>query len=175
MKLFKCFRRFAASLPIIGPHVGLEVELLLAGKKPVAVFAFPTTPHSDAEIEYREIIMRQTQCLDRAAQRGQLQTCAGTVQAHDYDSGSETMFVFYCQPKFAAEMIRLSRHCLRKDNSYLSPSEVGGILGYLPADTWLFQKGGYASLGPFISDLARKSHDYRVRCRLENTLQYDRE
>lgn len=106
-----------------GPHWGCEIELMLAGSKPIAFFTIPDIGAS------RQRLAR----LDEAVLQGQLLKC--TVGAR----------VFYCQPSKQTDMKELMAIYARLDAHAqthrvpFKPTEsdhirIGQLLGYCAED-----------------------------------------
>ncbi len=110
-----------------GPHKGREIELMLAGKKPVAFFTIPDLYQSRQRLA----------ALDEAVSQGHLLKQA---------NGSR---VFYCQPSRKADMTELAAIYQRLDlhactnGSAFRPTEtdhirIGQLLGYTAEDIAAF-------------------------------------
>lgn len=106
-----------------GPHSGREIELMLAGTKPVALFTIPDHGTSRQRLA----------ALDEAAQQGRL--LRGAFESR----------VFYCQPSKLADMKELMALYQRLDanaqahHSSFKPTEtdhirIGQLLGYSAED-----------------------------------------
>lgn len=120
----------------IGPHQGQEAELLLTGRKPVALFSAPFINHQFEQIKR----------LDHAVDQGLL--CKAFVTSAIAER------TFYCLPESQAQMEELIAIYQRiDDQTPPNPTEmsisladhhrIGTLLGYAPEDIAAFLKQQY--------------------------------
>lgn len=130
----KLKRHFLATFPVLGPHMGIEAELLLAGIKPIGLYniwpegtIFPVKNKPEA-LEHKLMWLKNftdIEKLDQAVQKSTLM-CGGIEQYPDQEQNPSLVEVFYYQPNINLE----------KAINELSP---GQYLGYRKRDQFLFE------------------------------------
>jgi hypothetical protein len=163
------FKRLVGLLPLVGPHAGEEVKLLLSGTKPIGVFLYKDYTRCPEEQSFREFILSEIAPLNEACQRGHLSSIT-QYQAAAPQSDGHDVFVLFCQPGLEQKMNELGQFLASPATRRLSAGEIGIYLGYSPSDIWLFERGGYDTLPHGLSWLAKMTHQYRKRCRIEAEL-----
>jgi hypothetical protein len=151
--LKNAFNAVAGNLPVIGPHAGIEAELLLAGKKPLGWTSVDpdnmvfNDPQMQAEHEGRKK-------LDEAVRQGKLVSADVVVHTANDEKGNrvnlETPWLFrhYCQPGNEENLQRIVAFNTKAfnfeepDYALLEGKDIGEYLGYRSKDINLWYKGG---------------------------------
>lgn len=132
----KIKRDFLASLPVIGPHVSIEAELMLAGTKPITMYPiFECDTQTDNLSLLKEA--QDLKKLNEAAANGQLRTLdTKSIKPPNPDAPSFKLR-YFCQPEEEETMQMMVRAENTRDFSELK-KDFGRYLGYRKRDVAFF-------------------------------------
>jgi hypothetical protein len=166
--IFSTFSKIAANTAIIGPHKDKEVELILAGVKPIAFIAIDQeelkssdklTLASAADVQQLDAYVRAHRLLKREIVPSESSVMSNHV-GH-----------FYCQPEHGAEMNLLAENYLAWWNGTpvselpALPRQEGLMFGYTEWDVDLFMGGGWRKGNFLVRSFMNATNGIRRRCR----------
>lgn len=158
-----------AKAGIIGPHEGLEANLLAAGTKPVGLIAVPEHPEATQDPIFAKSF-NDISVLDELVARGLLLKTIICGRPHG-QLGSTFLGHFYCQPHKHSDMERLARAheaywANRSDSdASISPEEWGILFGYTNADVTLFNEDMRKNSQSLKWHFMSRTNGLRRRCR----------
>ncbi len=122
---------FYAAMPVIGPHAGIDAELMLAGKKPICILpVFEYNPNEEFIYKKRNYDRLR---LDKAVEEGQLVSTDRFIQGGD--QRNDFTMRFYAQPHKEQEMKEFADNYL---NFEKLKKDHGRYLGYRRRDVMLW-------------------------------------
>jgi hypothetical protein len=131
--LKKAFNKVAAQIPVIGPHGGIEADLLLAGIKPVGCLTVwsdedrrPLTREDYIAVADEKEENRQRQKLDRMVEKGELVSVDLLLKQYEGQSDHvATVFRAYGKPGSEADLQAIAAY---HDTYFKSFGREQGVL-----------------------------------------------
>lgn len=152
---------------IIGPHQGMESELLRARKKPLGLLC--TIDARDGEVIDQTAMNRDISSLDEAVLAGILSKHVETIPPMEFWDQRTGRAHFYCQRGLEADMQKIvdfHRAVWRGEKVPALDKDCGLYFGYTDEDVRLFQSGGYGALPLWRKLLMTSTHQPRKQARV---------
>ncbi len=157
------------SFGLMAPYSGHEADLLLARKKPLAMFCVLNEEPGDTVTESDRKDRTDVTRLDHAVSEGRLCKIEVPIALASWNGRSAVMHL-YSLPRYIHDLREVASFQRliwegREQEAFL-PRDIGIYLGYTQNDVDLFKDGGYESKPFVVRHLLKLTHSCRKAARL---------